>query len=143
MSTGTDVERRPNRRHWAVLLLSVGVVLAAFCLRVLPAGRVAVRGWEHRPLPHVCGMRILFGTNCPVCGLTRSAIHLVNGRWPDAYGAHRLGWLVGIAIVLQIPYRMFALCSRKRVPIGKRLPAVLGWGLAGVFAVNWLVGFAM
>ena len=54
--------------------------------------------------PEICIAKRYFQTPCPACGLTRSFISILHGRWSDAFGFHSVGPLVFVAIVLQIPY---------------------------------------
>ena len=75
------------------------------------------------PIPSSCPSQAIFGVDCPGCGLTRSFIHLAHGDWQRAFSKHRVGWLLALAVVLQIPYRLAALLGRNRQPLGKRFPS--------------------
>lgn len=126
------------RQHWIVLLLCTIVVLGAVLLEVAPEGRVAIRGLERAPLPHSCGSRALLGVRCPACGLTRSTIHIANGRWRESIEVHRLGWLVALVVLAQFPYRLLALAKRRAAPLGRRVPGLVGAGLICLLLANWI-----
>ncbi len=49
--------------------------------------------------PVLCPFRLLSGLPCPGCGLTRSWVYAVHGRWEDSFLAHPFG-LLTIAVVL-------------------------------------------
>jgi len=126
-------------RHRCVLYLAAVVMVSAFLLDVRADQRVAL-GWLPRvALPGTCMSRLWFGWECPGCGLTRSIVHLAHGRWKASLAAHRLGWLIGLLVAVQIPYRLAAL-SRQRE---SRLPDwICRWGLyllAALLIANWLV----
>jgi hypothetical protein len=91
-------------------------------------------------VPPLCASRTWFGVPCPGCGLTRSFIHLAHGRWQASWQAHRLGWLLALLVLLQIPYRLY----RLRWPQGHLLSASTStkicFGLFGLLVVNWVVG---
>jgi hypothetical protein len=118
---------------------SVLVAAAVFLLEVLPDGeRVAVRGLGHWPLPHSCLTRVWFARRCPACGLTRSIVHLAHGDGPASVRAHRVGWILALAIVAQIPYRIIALRRLGRSPIDPRLAEAFGVFLIVLLVGSWL-----
>ena len=114
--------------HWTMLQLAVFVIFAALILQVRDSDRVAVP-WLGFKLPMMCGSRVLFGVECPGCGLTRSIIALASGNLQQSLHFHRLGWLMALAIVVQIPYRYYAL---RELPSEARATRVaeLGWLLS-------------
>jgi hypothetical protein len=132
-------EARARRRHAAVLGASGLVVVAAFLLQVLPDGEhVAIRGLRRWPLPHSCLTRVWFDQRCPACGLTRSIIHLAQGDGPGSLRAHRIGWVLALAIVAQIPYRIIALRRIDQPPIHPGLAEAFGVFLIVLLVGNWL-----
>jgi hypothetical protein len=66
------------RTHWAILAASLVVFGLALVLSVRGEEQVIVPG-AGKPLPGLCGSKMLFGVNCPGCGLTRCFIHLAHG----------------------------------------------------------------
>ncbi len=86
--------------------LSVAIVLGPLALRQTNRDQVQ---WSAPMgdvrLPDVCWVRLATGTDCPACGLTRSWICTVSGRWHEALWYHPLGpWLYAIAL-LNIPWQ--------------------------------------
>jgi hypothetical protein len=120
-----------------ILAIALSVIGAAAMLDVLAEERVAIRGLQDYPLPHTCTSRVLLGISCPGCGLTRSFVHLAHGQWREAWHVHRLGWLLGGFVVVQLPYRGMILARRMR-PVSSRTAQWLAFGLAVLLVANWL-----
>jgi hypothetical protein len=132
-------DQSARRRHREVLAVACAVCALAFALQETPGGRVAVRGLPQIPLPQTCASRSLFGFKCPGCGLTRSVIHLAEGNWPASWRSHRLGGLMALVIVLQIPYRLLALQRPDRPLLPVRWQVWLSSALIALLIGNWLV----
>jgi hypothetical protein len=128
--------------HRQVLAIACVVGMLAFVLEELPDGRVALRGLPAVPLPQTCASRSVLGLRCPACGLTRSIIHLAEGHWRASWHDHRLGGLMALVIVLQIPYRVLALYRSGRPLIAPRWQAVLCCVLITLLIGNWVVELA-
>jgi hypothetical protein len=126
------------RRHREVLFISAGVIVLAFLLEVHADERVAfgfLPGW---PLPETCPSRQWLHVNCPGCGLTRSFVHLAHGDWRASWNINRVGILLALVVVLQIPYRLWALKTADGVPLGTSFPKFIGYLLVTLLFVNWL-----
>jgi hypothetical protein len=122
-----------------MLVITIAVVVLSFALEVRPDQRVALREFSDYPVPETCRSRALFGVKCPGCGLTRSFIYLARGDWQSSFAVHRLGWLMALAVLLQFPYRLWALRSGE--PTAGRLNACrwFGYFLIAALVGNWLV----
>lgn len=59
--------------------------------------------WIGRALPETCAMHSRFGIDCPGCGLTRSFIHIADGRVMTAWHLNPVSWLIFVYVVVQIP----------------------------------------
>ena len=116
-----------------MLAIACAVVILAFVLVEVSDGRVAVRGFIRYPFPETCLPRSLFGVKCPGCGLTRSIIHLAEGNWRASWRSHRLGGLMAVLILLQVPYRLLALRRPDRPMIPMRWLVVFGYVLDRAF----------
>jgi hypothetical protein len=116
-------------------------VLLALGLDAGSDGRVTARGLPGIGLPQVCAARAGLGFRCPACGLTRSLIRLSRGDLAGSLLAHRLGWLLGGAIALQVPYRWAAL-RRRRALLSTRQEWLAAAALVALVLVNWLVEIA-
>ena len=109
-----------RRRDWEMLLISIFVLVMAMLLRVQPDQRVSIRGLGRLPLPGLCFSREFFHVSCPGCGLTRSIVFLAAGDLAGSIRMHRLGWLMALSILAQIPYRI--LCLRHPRPPTENRP---------------------
>jgi Protein of unknown function (DUF2752) len=122
-----------------MLVVCLVVVAAAFLLQVRSDDRVAPRMFSNLPLPPTCMSQQIFGIKCPGCGLTRSFVDLAHGDWACAWTHHRLGWLLALAVLLQIPYRIVALRHQEMMPLGFWLPRAFGYVLIAALVGNWLL----
>ena len=126
-------------RHRTMLWLSIAILAAAFVLQARPTGDVGPAFWPNVSLPLLCGSRALFNTECPGCGLTRSFIALAGGNFQESLQYNRVGWLLALAVVLQIPYRLFALGElRTKIPV-RLWPTWFGYLLIAALVINWLL----
>jgi hypothetical protein len=122
--------------HWTMLVGSIFVMMLAGFLSNPDGRQVQLSGW---PLPSTCGSKTLFGVDCPGCGLTRSFVSLAHGDWAGAWRAHRLGWLLALLVVIQIPYRAAALMLPDRELLGYWPPKIVGYVVIGLLLGNWLI----
>ncbi len=130
--------RWQRKRHGSMLWISASVVALAFLMQVQDGTRVAFRGLEDYPLPELCGSRAMFNVECPGCGLTRSILSLARGDWEASLSYHRIGWILALAIVLQIPYRIYRLRELKTGISEARWPVWFGNCLIALLLINWL-----
>ena len=131
-------EFRQARHHRLMLWIAAGVIAGTFLLEVRPDQRVAVRGFGSFPLPELCGSKVVWGFECPACGLTRSFIRAGRGEWLRSLEANRVGFLMMLAVVGQIPYRLAMLGRfRRREPTDARWPKLVAWLIIAALVVNW------
>ena len=95
---------RPVGRHLGVLLAAGAVVAVGCLLDVRADGSCRLLGFIPPPM---CLSQLLLGVPCPGCGLTRSVACLLQGDLRASLAFHPLGWLAGLVIVFQIPYRLW------------------------------------
>lgn len=123
--------------HRQVLATSIVIIVLAMVLQVRSDQRVFVSGLAAVPVPETCGMQIMFGRPCPGCGLTRSFIHLAHGDWRSSLAIHRIGWLLALLVVCQIPYRLLALWRPELT-----VRPLWGWAIGAIvviaLSVNWI-----
>ena len=130
--------RLQRRRHWEVLIICSAIVLVLLFLET-DSRRVSLIGLPQFPVPELCLTQSFFKIDCPGCGLTRSCLSLSHGDWRASLAYHRLGWLVLSLVVIQVPYRTFALLNPS-----KQLQKDVWSARIAVFAavalfVNWCV----
>ena len=138
MSRGNWRPAYDPRGHWVILGLSLAVVLGGLLVDVNADGSIALRGLPECTFPLVCPLRRFFGISCPTCGMSRSIVFLLQGRIADSVAMHRLGWLVFALIVVQIPYRIWCLATRRIVVYRPRLTEWTAVAFMLLLVVNWL-----
>jgi len=122
-----------------VLFLTLGVLVPACALLLVVKDdqSVALRILPEMSLPASCYSRSVLGIDCPACGLTRSIVYLVRGEFAPSLAVHRLGWLVFLAIIVQVPYRLWRLSRWGRVVvIGPREDLILWGGVMALLLLN-------
>jgi hypothetical protein len=122
-----------------MLVVACAVLAASLALTVRPDGRVGLAALPRILLPPLCLSREWFGVGCPGCGLTRSFVHFAHGDVRGCWQAHRLGLLLAVALLIQIPYRVWALARRKAL-LSPRASRRFGDCLIALLLVNWLLG---
>ncbi|HKD35417.1 MAG TPA: DUF2752 domain-containing protein [Pirellulales bacterium] len=122
-----------------MLAIAVFVIFMSFVLDVRgPEEQVAVTAFPNCPLPSLCLSQSLFHVSCPGCGLTRSFIYLAHGDLQSSLRMHRVGWLMALAVLLQIPYRIASLVLPGREVLGLMFPKIFGNVLITLLIGNWL-----
>ncbi len=66
-------------------------------------------------------------------------VDLANANWDGAWNHHRLGWLLVLAVLLQIPYRILSLRQPEAPLLGIWLPRIFGYTLIVALIGNWLL----
>ena len=137
--------RTLEARHWSMLRLCAFIVVMACLLEVRPDQRVQFRFGPEWALPESCGSKILWGWECPGCGLTRGFIWLTRGQAWTAWGLNRMSWCLAGAVLAQFPYRAWALTDlRNRQSLGLALPSHrwpvwCGWALIAGLIGAWVL----
>ena len=135
--------RSLESRHWSMLRLCAFIVVMACLLEVRPDQRVQFRFGPEWALPESCGSKILFGIECPGCGLTRGFIWLARGQAWTAWGLNRMSWCMAMAVLAQFPYRAWAITDlrdrqRRGLPLPtRRWPRWFGWVLIAGLIGSW------
>ena len=133
------ITREQYHRHLPWLALGLAVPLLALLMRVELDSEVAFKGMSF-PLPQVCYSQRFFGIACPGCGLTRSIIYLMHGKFAFSYAVHHLGWLVFLVIIAQIPFRLWCLWRGQINIHWSKTAHWLVWGVvAALFALKSLL----
>jgi hypothetical protein len=137
LEASADVQLR--RLHRQMLWIACGVIGMSLVLRVRTDDHAAFCFLPDWPIPASCPSQALLGIDCPGCGLTRSFVHLAHGDWRHAFEKHRLGWLLALAVAVQIPYRLVALVGRNPQPLGTRIPYLFSMALIAALIGNWVL----
>jgi len=122
-------------------MLWIAVALIAVSLLLLRRnGSEGVQlGWPPIELPQLCASRVYFGVECPGCGVTRSILALKDGEFRSSWQLHRLGWLIALAVVGQIPYRLYSLNRSDRNVVVSTWATWFGYILTIALILNWLL----
>lgn len=137
MPAAVRIQQDNRDWHLGMLLLTAAIIVLSVMLQVRADQRVVVSGISTLPIPETCGMQIMFNRDCPGCGLTRSFIHLARGDWERSLAVHRFGWLLALAMLLQIPYRVLAL-RYPSLSISVAWARWIGIGVAALLIANWV-----
>src|SRR6478752_10538865 len=127
-------------RHRTMLYFALFIIAASFLLRRGESETITL-AWPKIELPPLCASRALFDIECPGCGLTRSFVALAAGDIQESWQLHRLGWLLALAVVGQIPYRLYALRQLRETgsPVQPLWPKLFGNFLIAALIINWLL----
>jgi Protein of unknown function (DUF2752) len=131
-------------RYHLLLLAGCLTVLALSCVMTSHDRQVFLGPSPSLQLPELCIFHIVTGCDCPFCGLTRSFIDLGHGRVRRSFAHHRLGPLVFLIVVLQVPYRL-ASALRPTLTATPTWRAWRQWLVPTLFTlalINWVVGLA-
>ena len=144
MSPVNLIAVKARRQYHRSMLLGACLVIAASLVFDVRSDQRVILPWTPGlPLPVSCLSKTLLHVNCPGCGLTRSFIHLAHGRFAQSVALHRLGWLLALTVLLQLPYRIFALFGPRTDPLGRCFPHWFGIMLIVLLIVNWAVNLVL
>ncbi len=135
---------RPNPSdywlHLLFLLMSVVIMLVSVVLRADDQRGVLLPG-STRSLPPLCTSRIVFGLDCPGCGLTRAFIAISHGRLERAWELNRASFAVYLFVAAQIPWQTIQAWRTRRGHAPLEWPGVylIPIGLAILLVINWML----
>jgi hypothetical protein len=66
-------------------------------------------------------------------------VALAAGDFAESLRYNRVGWLLALAVAIQIPYRVFALYELRQRVVPRPWLVWLGYGLILALVVNWLL----
>jgi hypothetical protein len=135
----SQAEMQRLRCHRQMLGMACAVIALSLLLLVRSDDHAAFRFLPDWPIPVSCPSQAIFGVDCPGCGLTRSFVFLAHGDWQHAWEKHRLGWLLALAVAIQIPYRLAAMLGRNPRPLGTRIPYLFSMALIAALIGNWVL----
>ena len=128
-----------------MLIVSVAILTASLLLQLRTTGEVALTWLPETSLPPLCVSRTMLGVECPGCGLTRSFVALSSGDFVESFRLHRVGWLIYVSVVLQIPYRTYKLHKLRQTEAAWQAIDQETWlvwfgrFLIAALIVNWLL----
>jgi hypothetical protein len=126
--------------HALFLTLAIAIVIMSMGMSTVGGSLVYFPG-SNLPMPITCGSRLLFGIDCPACGLTRAFIAISHGDFLQAWRFNPASFLVYLFVVFQVPWQTMQLL---RIKSGKAAfesdwyyfaPA----GIAAALLFQWMV----
>lgn len=126
--------------------LTGGALLGSLALaRGLASASPSAVSVAGHALPVVCPSRLLFGVNCPGCGMTRSVLLTLGGDLRGALDVNPAGPFLVAALILLAVQLLFT-AARSPVgstPVGRRLlpwASLYGVVVACVMLIQWAGG---
>lgn len=125
-------------------LTGVALLASLALARGLASASPAAVHLAGHELPVVCPSRLLFGVNCPGCGMTRSVLLTLGGDLRGALSVNPAGPVLVVALVLIAVQLIVA--SRPTggsIPVKRRLlpwASVYGVVVASVMIIQWAGG---
>lgn len=137
--TGKTLPHPVAIRHFCVMLLCAGVLLASLLLGVNARGQAYLPPFGAHPIPEICPFKRATGWPCAGCGLTRSTISITHGDWRRAWHFHRVGFLVYLFILGQLLYNGFAWQrARRGAEVARgRWTEYSAFALLALLLANW------
>lgn len=116
-------------------LLLVGPAFAAF--KPETSNRVSVLSIS---LPPTCMTQLVFGVECPGCGLTRAFVLITHGRFADSLRYHRLGIALYAFFLYLAATHVRLLVRGRRAKPPARIERVLPGIVIVLLLANWVAG---
>lgn len=127
---------------WRTLFLGMAALVLLMSCWMSSSGenQVLVPGFKF-PLPTLCSTKVLFGIDCPGCGLTRAFISISHGQLARAWHFNRASFFVYAFVAAQIPWHITQMWRLKnqRAPMDWDGVFLVPIGLTAVLLVNWLL----
>lgn len=140
MCTEDSLLKSEERQLHVIILIGSILAVVAACIVSVPREGMSSRAVIGSvSIPSACVFRNITGIPCAGCGIVRSVVCLAHCEVARSWGFHRLGMVVLVLLVAQIPYRAATLI-RGRSPKCMRHKSidVLWIGLALAAAINWV-----
>lgn len=116
------------------LAVCAGLVIASFVFDIDKLG-IYLFGFKW---PMTCFLHRVFGIKCALCGMSRSFVSMAHGNFANAFEFHHLGPVVFAYVVLQIPYRIWAIVRFPgKTRVLTRIMAAGGILLLLAIFINW------
>ena len=151
MNSKIDVIALPNHNidsfvrseiilHLLFLALACSVLLMSLLMSSDGGTQVFLPGFKSA-IPAMCSTRVLFGIDCPGCGLTRAFIAISHGQFLQAWEFNHASFFVYAFVAAQLPWHLVQLwrLARHRLPIKSNVVYLAPIGLVVVLFVNWLI----
>lgn len=133
-----------SRERLQTGLTGVALLAALALARGLATASPAAVHVAGRELPVICPSRLLFGVNCPGCGMTRSVLLTLGGDLRGALFVNPAGPVLVAALILLAAQLLFAARAAEGAPAAwRRLQSwafVYGVVVVSVMLIQWAGG---
>ena len=125
--------------HLTFFVLAAIVIAMSFSMKVSGTRFVYMPG-SILPMPETCTSKLLFGIDCPGCGMTRAFIAISQGELFRAWNFNPASFLAYLFVAVQLPWQSYQMY---RLWIGQRSVEsywiyVLPLVLAAAMIIQWL-----
>jgi hypothetical protein len=129
-----------NRGHLYIIILCAIILVFSYYLSIEGDIILCLAGFKQYPLSNLCLFKNISGIDCPNCGLTRSIISISHLDFDKAWYFNRMGILIYVFIILQIPYRLYLLWKKRGSEnrYFKKIFKVYGYIIIIALIVNWI-----
>jgi hypothetical protein len=126
--------------HLIFLGLASGVLLMSFLMRYEDETRVFLP-WGQAAIPSMCSSKVLFGIDCPGCGLTRACIAISHGQFAKAWKFNPASYAVYLFIAAQLPWHLIQLwrLQNRHPPLESSIVYMAPIGLVLLLFTSWLI----
>jgi uncharacterized membrane protein SirB2 len=126
--------------HLIFLIVATGVFVMSFLMRYENETRVFLP-WGQAAIPSVCSSKVLFGIDCPGCGLTRAFIAISHAHFTEAWNFNPASYAVYLFVAAQIPWHLIQLwrLRKRQPPLESSIVYLAPIGLVLVLFTSWLV----
>ena len=141
-----NVEDRPVTRispefymHLTFFVLALLVVVMSIAMTVKGTRFVYLPGAIF-PMPDSCTSKMLFGIECPGCGMTRAFISISHGEFLRAWNFNPASFLAYLFVAGQLPWRLIQmrLLWNQRPSIESNWAYVLPILMATSMVIQWI-----
>lgn len=104
MPTGQNQISKPELIFRVLVLLASTTVMAVSFVMTVKNDHEVYLPLATEPIPEVCASRILFGVNCPGCGMSRAFISISDLEIDKALAFNSASLIVYLFVATQIPW---------------------------------------
>jgi hypothetical protein len=126
--------------HVLFLGISLAILAMSFLMSSDGKTQVFLPGFSS-PMPSACATKVIFGVDCPGCGLTRAFISISHGEFLKAWNFNRASFIVYAFVAVQIPWHSIQLWRyfHDKRPMETFLIYLAPLVLVAVLFVNWVL----
>ena len=125
--------------HKVIVFVCVAILAAMFMCRI-ESGDLYISGFGGIT---TCALHRYLEIKCALCGMSRSFCLLARGEFMEGFRYHSVGPFLLLLVILQIPYRAWAIISRaESAPLlirARKINSISTITIASALFINWLI----